>query len=165
MQKCKPGSGNRTELRVGQPRYQELRHATPPSACEAKRRASTSPRALLGTPGVPPPRQAPQAGLGPACSASSAAAWPPDRDGLRLLAEVRHALGQLENQPGIVGGRRARRFTLVEDPGIGPIGNARTTSTPGIVAHDIAPFAAVDVAMPVGDRCVVLVHETIMPGS
>ena len=41
---------------------------------------------------------------------------------LRALAEGRHGLGQLENQPGIVGGRRAGRLTLVDDPGIGPMG-------------------------------------------
>src|SRR5262245_54616007 len=78
------------------------------------------------------------------------------------LTEIGYALGKLQNDPGAICGRGASRLPFVKHPWIGPIGYAWTASTTGLVAHDVAPFGVIYVAMAIRERLVVLVHEPVM---
>src|SRR5262245_45260546 len=78
------------------------------------------------------------------------------------LSELRNALRVFENYPGTIGRKGTGGFAVVHDSGIRPERYARTTPTTLIVTHDVPPFVAVDVAMPIGDRRVTLVHKAIV---
>src|SRR5205085_306776 len=44
------------------------------------------------------------------------------------LSELRHALGKLENESGVVGSSGPGRLVLVHDPGVRPVGYARAAA-------------------------------------
>jgi hypothetical protein len=90
----------------------------------------------------------------------------PSAKPLRLRADLLcNAFRIFENNPGAVGGSRAGRLAIVEDPWVRPEGYARAPTAPHIVAHDVSPFGAVHIAMPIGDRHVRAIGKSIMPDA
>src|SRR5262245_60054551 len=81
------------------------------------------------------------------------------------LAKLGDTLGLLEDDPGIVLSFRAGGFAFVHHARVGPERNARTPIAGRIVAHNVAPFLAVDVAVTVGERPVVLVAGAVVASA
>src|SRR5581483_11854706 len=56
-------------------------------------------------------------------------------------------------------------LALVLDARIGPVGYARTAVAALLIAHHVPPPGAIDVAVRVGNRLVVVVHAAVVAGT
>src|SRR5215467_12513973 len=79
-----------------------------------------------------------------------------------MSSKASHAAGLLENHACCIAGTRPRRLTLVLEARIRPPWQPRTAAAALRVAHDVAPFVAIDVAEPVGGRSVACVDLRLM---
>src|SRR5262245_5276141 len=73
--------------------------------------------------------------------------------------------GLLGNDTRVVELGRAGRLTPHDNLRARPHGQSRTAVAALLVAHDVPPLRAVDIAMAVGERRHVLVKVEIMPGA
>ena len=81
------------------------------------------------------------------------------------LPKFGNLLCQFENDPRAVCCGGTSGATLVHDPWIRPERYARATAATYIVAHDVAPLGAINVAMPIGKWRVGLIDKAIVPHS
>src|SRR5262245_3794019 len=78
------------------------------------------------------------------------------------LPEVGNAWRFFANDAGIVLVRRASRLTLEHHRGIRPDRHPSAAAAAFLIAHDVAPLGAVDIAVTIGERGHDLVHTEIM---
>src|SRR5262245_21033369 len=81
------------------------------------------------------------------------------------LTELRNPLGLFQDHARVVGIYRAGGFAPDLDGGVRPIGYAGTTVAVLPVAHDVVPFGAIDVTVPVGKRRGVRVERLVVSSA
>src|SRR5262245_9335257 len=81
---------------------------------------------------------------------------------LEYLPEVGERFGLFKDDAGIVVGECPGGFALIQHPGVRPVGYARAALTAFLVAHDVAPFAAVDVTVAIGKGRLIAIDQAVM---
>ena len=81
------------------------------------------------------------------------------------IAKFGNALGEFKDYPRAVGCWGSGRIALVHDPRIRPVGYPRATATTDVVAHDVAPFRAVNVPVTIGKWRVGKIDKAVVPDA